>query len=203
MLERKVLIGDTVYLLHNVSGISVQENGRLVHVESWVNADEMANPVKSPVSRTFLMECDTSEDYSQAYGFIAALPDFAEYTDKLDEVLAILTDEQAEKVSDAFPEWELNTAYIIGDRRRYLNSLYKCLQNHTSQEGYEPNIAVSLWARIGEPGIIPEWEQPGSTNPYMKGDLVRHNGKVWESLVDNNVWEPGTPGTETLWREVQ
>ncbi len=28
------------------------------------------------------------------------------------------------------------------------------------------------------------------------------NGKVWESLVANNVWEPGAVGTETVWREV-
>ena len=31
---------------------------------------------------------------------------------------------------------------------------------------------------------------------------VKHNGKVWESLVANNVWEPGAVGTETVWREV-
>ena len=31
---------------------------------------------------------------------------------------------------------------------------------------------------------------------------MRHNGKVWESLVDNNVWEPGAQGTETVWREI-
>ena len=30
----------------------------------------------------------------------------------------------------------------------------------------------------------PEWEQPGSTNGYSKGDKVTHNGKTWESLVD-------------------
>ena len=48
----------------------------------------------------------------------------------------------------------------------------------------------------------PEWEQPGSTNGYSKGDKVTHNGKTWESLVDNNVWEPGVIGTESLWKEV-
>lgn len=28
------------------------------------------------------------------------------------------------------------------------------------------------------------------------------NGKTWESLADNNVWEPGVIGTESLWKEV-
>lgn len=43
-----------------------------------------------------------------------------------------------------------------------------------------------------------EWEQPGSTNPYAKGDKVMHNGKTWQSTTDNNVWEPCVYG----WEEV-
>ena len=42
--------------------------------------------------------------------------------------------------------------------------------------------------------MIPEWEQPDSTNPYMKGDKVTHGGKTWVSDIDNNVWEPGVYG---------
>jgi hypothetical protein len=49
---------------------------------------------------------------------------------------------------------------------------------------------------IPDPETIPEWVQPGSTNPYMKGDKVTHNGSTWVSLVDNNVWEPGVYGWE-------
>ena len=37
----------------------------------------------------------------------------------------------------------------------------------------------------------------------MTGDRVKHNGKTWESLVDNNVWEPGAQGTEALWKVVE
>ena len=40
------------------------------------------------------------------------------------------------------------------------------------------------------------WEQPESTNPYMKGDKVTHAGKTWVSTIDNNVWEPGVYGWE-------
>lgn len=32
----------------------------------------------------------------------------------------------------------------------------------------------------------------------MTGDKVRHNDKVWISIIDNNVWEPGVYG----WNEV-
>ena len=43
-------------------------------------------------------------------------------------------------------------------------------------------------------------EQPDSTNPYKKGDRVRFNGKVYESLIDNNVWSPSA--YPAGWREV-
>jgi hypothetical protein len=47
---------------------------------------------------------------------------------------------------------------------------------------------------IPDPGVIPEWEQPDSTNPHMKGDKVKHNGKTWVSDVENNVLESGVYG---------
>ena len=82
----------------------------------------------------------------------------------------------------------------------------KCIQAHTSQADWTPENAPSLYAKIlpGQSGTeIGEWVQPDSTNPYMKGDKVTHGGKVWVSSVDNNVWEPGATGTESLWTEVK
>ena len=59
-----------------------------------------------------------------------------------------------------------------------------------------PADAPSLWAEIliPDPEVIPDWVQPGSTNPYMKGDKVKLNGKTWMSDIDNNVWETGVYG---------
>jgi len=202
MLDRKVLIGSKTYSAHVITGISVLDGSKSISVCSYIDSSDIGKPMADFINRSFSMECDTADEYAAAYSYISGLAEFSEYIDPLDEVLPILTDEQAEQVIDAFPEWAVGVAYQAGYRVRYSGNLYRCLQGHTSAEGWEPSVAVSLWARIGEPGEIPEWEQPGSTNPYMKGDQVRHVGKVWESLVDNNVWEPGTPGTETLWREI-
>ena len=41
-----------------------------------------------------------------------------------------------------------------------------------------------------EPIDAPEWVPPQAHEPYMKGDLVRYRGTVYESTVDNNVWSP-------------
>lgn len=111
-----------------------------------------------------------------------------------------LDDEDALKGVELFPKWAENEAYVIGDRVRYEGILYKCLIAHTSQSDWIPSDAVSLWARvlIPDPEVIPEWEQPESTNPYMKGDKVRHIGKVWVSDIDYNVYEPSVYG----WDEV-
>lgn len=122
----------------------------------------------------------------------------------MDKAGAMLTDEQALQVTTLYPLWDATKTYAVGDRVRYAGNLYRCLQPHTAQETWNPADAPSLWAKVltDPSGAILPWEQPGSTNPYMKGDKVTHNGKTWESLVDNNVWEPGAVGTENLWKEV-
>ena len=115
----------------------------------------------------------------------------------MDRVGAVLTDEQADTYKLIYPHWSGNgVSYAVGDRRQYDGSLYKCLTAHTSQAGWTPTAATSLWAKVlaPDPGTIPEWEQPESTNPYMAGDKVTHSGKTWVSDIDNNVWEPGVYG---------
>lgn len=115
----------------------------------------------------------------------------------MDGVGAVLTDEQAATYKLLYPKWSGNSvAYATGDRLQYDGALYKCLQAHTSQDGWTPTAAPSLWAKvlIPDPETIPEWVQPDSTNPYMAGDKVTHNGKTWVSDIDNNVWSPGEYG---------
>lgn len=119
-------------------------------------------------------------------------------------VRASASDEVALSAKDIYPEWKTETAYAVGDRVLYEDTLYKCLQAHTSQDTWTPSEAVSLWAvvLIPDPEVIPEWVQPDSTNPYMQGNKVTHNGHTWESLIDNNVWEP-SEAVPTLWRLVE
>ena len=117
-----------------------------------------------------------------------------------------LPDEQAFTVKDIYPAWDGNgVSYPKGYYLTHNGKLYKTLQAHTSQADWAPDTAPSLFAEVlpGQDGTeIGEWVQPGSTNPYMTGDRVTHNGKTWESLADNNVWEPGAQGSEALWQEV-
>lgn len=110
----------------------------------------------------------------------------------IEKAAVSLDDTDALKAVELFPEWSATAHYDVGDRVRYGGVLYRCLQAHDAQSGWNPADAPSLWAKvlIPDPEVIPEWEQPDSTNPYMKGDKVRYNGKVYESLIDNNIWSP-------------
>ena len=100
-----------------------------------------------------------------------------------------------------FEKWSGDSKqYTDGQRLQYEGILYTVLQAHTSQPTWTPADAPSLFAKvlITDPAVVPEWEQPDSTNPYQVGDKVTHNGKTWVCNTPNNVWEPGVYG----WDEV-
>ena len=103
-----------------------------------------------------------------------------------------LTDEQAVQVPLIFEAWQVGVNYKVGKKLVYEEVLYKVLQDHTSQETWTPKDSPSLFARVlvDDGGAVLDWVQPDSTNPYMKGDRVKFEGKIYESLIDNNVWSP-------------
>ena len=112
-----------------------------------------------------------------------------------------LTEEEAITATCLHPKWSGDgVQYTAGQRVQDDGILYTVLQDHTSQPDWKPAAAPSLFAKvlIPDPTVVPEWEQPDSTNPYAKGDKVAHNGKTWVSDIDGNVWEPGVYG----WTEV-
>lgn len=117
--------------------------------------------------------------------------------------LRSISDGVALKVPELFPHWSGSSKeYVKGDKVLYNDVLYKVLQNHTSQEGWAPTSAPSLFAKVlTSEGEILDWEQPDSTNPYMKGDKVKFNGKIYESVIDNNVWSP--EAYPQGWKEVE
>ena len=192
MLERNVQINGKVYTKHEFVRMTVIIGNTIVAcVLSKADGDE--------VETYYNIAYQDGIEAAEVESLLWALPEFEEYIDQtqaaLDEVLDILTDDQAIVVPDAFPAWKPDTAYKVGDRRKHEGILYKCLQAHTSQEDWTPDTASSLWARMLNPNpeVIPVWEQPDSTNPYMTGDKVHYpdaDGPIYESVIDNNIWSP-------------
>ena len=120
----------------------------------------------------------------------------------IEKAASNLGDTDALEAVQLFPQWKPNTSYAIGDRVRYENILYRCLQAHTAQLAWKPSAVASLWAKvlIPDPEVIPDWEQPESTNGYQIGDKVKFEGKTYESLINNNIWSPAA--YPAGWKEI-
>ena len=102
------------------------------------------------------------------------------------------------EVPTVFPVYEVGKSYLTKSVFSYGTNavgdpqLYQVLQDHTSAEEWPPDTAVSLYKKIGvtEEGY-PEWVQPlGASDAYNTGDIVSFNGKLYESTIDANVWNP-------------
>lgn len=103
-----------------------------------------------------------------------------------------LSDTDLAAVTPLYPTWTPTGRYTRNDLAVYKDQLYRCLQDHTAQADWTPPVAVSLWVAVRQASSGPaEWEQRPAENPYMKGDEVVFNGKVYKSLIDNNTWSPG------------
>lgn len=110
-----------------------------------------------------------------------------------------LDEEKVLMIATVFDNWNPNSHnYEIGEYCVYgVNAdgdpqLYVCLQAHTSQADWAPDVASGLFKAVGitEEGY-PEWSQPvGASDAYMTGDIVSYKGTLYISVIDNNVWSP-------------
>lgn len=112
----------------------------------------------------------------------------------IEKAAASLPDEDALDGVELFPAWTADTAYAADVRVRFEGKLYRCVQAHTSQTGWEPDKTPALWTEVAKPGEIPVWRQPtGAQDAYNKGDKVHYpdkDGPVYESTIDANVYSP-------------
>lgn len=107
--------------------------------------------------------------------------------------------------NDTLKDWEppqgAHDALPLGAIRRHLGDVWLSLLDNNV---WEPGQAG--WRNISTPqaGQYEPWSPPSGAdgNKYMISSRVTHSDKNWESLINNNVWEPGAPGSEALWKEI-
>ena len=117
------------------------------------------------------------------------------YRAKIETAASAMTDGNALEAVELFPAWELK-AYATGDRVRYSGNLYKCIQAHTAQADWSPDVTPALWVAVSL-DEYPEWVQPtGAHDAYNTGDKVSYNGKHYICTTDANVYAPGVYGWE-------
>ena len=109
-----------------------------------------------------------------------------------------LSDEDALEAIELYPAWKTGTAYAVDERIRYGETLYRCVQAHTSQADWTPDITPALWTVVSL-DEFPEWVQPtGAQDAYRIGDKVSHNDKHWVNTLDYNTYEPGVYGWDEI-----
>lgn len=83
-------------------------------------------------------------------------------------------DNTALRMKEFYPEWAENTAYTVGYKVQRNGKLWRVVQAHTSQMGWEPENAASLWEQINE-------THAGTLDdpiPY-DGNMALENGKYY------------------------
>ena len=112
----------------------------------------------------------------------------------IEKASASLNDEDALEAVALFPTWMPGANYQTDQRIRCGEKLYRCVQAHTSQDGWAPPAVPALWTEVARSGEIPVWRQPaGAQEAYNTGDLVHYpdaDSPVYRCIIDNNVWSP-------------
>ena len=117
---------------------------------------------------------------------------------QIESAATLQTDEAALDSKWMFPTWMTETSYAIGDRIRYGEKLYKCVQAHTSQADWTPDATPALWVEVSVEEF-PEWKQPtGAHDAYNIGDKVSYNGQHYICTINGNVYAPDVYGWEIV-----
>ena len=152
------------------------ENGVLKYAPKTILADgvQVTNPTHEMLVEVGYLPVKLTDAPATAEGFIAVpsweqteseiartwrvIPDTHPLTES--EVLAMLIPQQintlamddntALRMLDFYPEWAEGTAYSVGYKVRRDGKLWRVLQAHTAQIGWEPENAASLWEQINE-----------------------------------------------------
>ena len=107
-----------------------------------------------------------------------------------------LNDETALQAVALYTPWVSGVWYAFNERIRYHDLLYRCVQAHTSQADWTPDVTTALWVRVSVEEW-PEWVQPtGAHDAYNTGDKVTYNGSRYVCTMDANVYAPDVSGWE-------
>ena len=152
------------------------ENGVLKYAPKTILADgvQVTNPTHEMLVEVGYLPVKLTDAPATAEGFIAVpsweqteseiartwrvIPDTHPLTET--EILALLIPQQintltvddntALRMLAFYPEWAADTAYTVGYKVRRNGKLWRVVQAHTAQVGWEPDNAASLWEQINE-----------------------------------------------------
>ena len=104
----------------------------------------------------------------------------------IETAVQTLTDSEALEALVLHPEWDADTDYLADYKVRRGGRLWRCIQAHTSQIGWEPENAASLWTEICETHSgTPEDPIPYNGNMALEsGKYYMQDGKIYRGIRD-------------------
>ena len=104
----------------------------------------------------------------------------------IEQLAVTLDDETALTGVELFPIWTIDRVYAVGDKVQRNGKLWRCIQAHTSQTGWEPENAASLWTEICESHAgTPEDPIPYNGNMALEsGKYYSQNSKIYRCTRD-------------------
>lgn len=105
-----------------------------------------------------------------------------------------LSDSEALEAVTLHPAWAIGKDYTAGHKVQRNGRLWRCIQAHTSQEGWEPENAASLWEGIDEThaGTLADPIPYEGNMALVAGLYYSQDGKVYLCTRDtvNPVYNP-------------
>lgn len=116
-----------------------------------------------------------------------------------------------------FDGWKANLVNIPTDQLTDAWMAVRAEQKAREAKAIAGDQMIGMIHQLRENGALPapvtaaespegysEWASPGTdqTKMPLKGDRFYRVGRVWESLVNFNSWEPGLPENHAAWRDV-
>ena len=182
LIERnglRILTSDFGYLIHNKETDIYAEK---FYLGINVNIDDFEEVEDDTIDKKLFKKVTELEEKEASLNKIGKIV----ANQVTDDVVAL-------SIQEFYDIWTVDVLYSVGRYITHKGILYKVLTEHTSQADWTPDVSPSLFAKVlidptGE--TIPEWVQPDSTNAYMTGDKVMYEGKIYESIINNNIWSP-------------
>ena len=116
-----------------------------------------------------------------------------------------ISDEELLSVQPALEgrNWRANVAVQVGDVFAYKGALWRCIQAHTTQGGWQPDKAPALWHKVEivAEGTVRVWEKGVA---YAVGDVVafpKEDGTQYTCIQAHTSqagWQP--PAAPALWK---
>ena len=146
------------------------------------------------------------EQWAVEQGYIVTTPRIAQRKATqlavADKIIAdALDDQTVAELSALFDPWEPDQAVKVGDLRSWDDTVVECIQAHTTQADWTPDVVPALWKIHRTPVDGPEvWQANAS---YSTGERVWYpdlDGTEYACLQGHTSqagWEP--PNAPALW----